>query len=385
MNMAKKQNSFSSTKRDRNGENVPAIAGVEINEIRMYSIEGKMYLPETDLPKLEYRLKAKNFIAERFTGMTDSYGIPIFEGDVIYQEYWLENMKLDMWHFVCWDEKLGCFIARCCNQDGVAEYDDPYDRNGYAPMLREWVEGKTVIGNIHCHNTSKDGCTITDFYKYASPSPYSGIVADREICIKKEYPDEFNKSIFVWSYSPFKSQWSIQLRKKEFPPHYIIFPAPTADEIISKLPHDWYGVDHCFIFQGQLFHFCPIYRNREVEDNLPDPVAIRLFFREQLDPLNKRPHELLPLHFGGCFIDLIECQQQAVDIITRNFLLPDAPYLALHVVNLDFDLIYSTILLVIAALQIRNFPVIIRVIYIQIVHLPFQTGFCTQSLPKLRL
>ena len=82
--------------------------------------------------------------------MTDSYGIPIFEGDVIYQEYWLENMKLDMWHFVCWDEKLGCFIARCCNQDGVAEYDDPYDRNGYAPMLREWVEEKTVIGNIHC-------------------------------------------------------------------------------------------------------------------------------------------------------------------------------------------------------------------------------------------
>ena len=72
MNMAKKQNSFSSTKGDRNGENVPAIAGVEINEIRMYSIEGKMYLPETDLPKLEYRLKAKNFIAERFTGMTDS-------------------------------------------------------------------------------------------------------------------------------------------------------------------------------------------------------------------------------------------------------------------------------------------------------------------------
>ena len=183
MNMAKKQNSFSSTKRDRNGENVPAIAGVEINEIRMYSIERKMYLPETDLPKLEYRLKAKNFIAERFTGMTDSYGIPIFEGDVIYQEYWLENMKLDMWHFVCWDEKLGCFIARCCNQDGVAEYDDPYDRNGYAPMLREWVEKKTVIGNIHCHNTSKDGCTITDFYKYASPSPYSGIVADREICM----------------------------------------------------------------------------------------------------------------------------------------------------------------------------------------------------------
>ena len=57
MNMAKKQNSFSSTKRDRNGETVPAIAGVEINEIRMYSIEGKMYLPETDLRNTGLRRK----------------------------------------------------------------------------------------------------------------------------------------------------------------------------------------------------------------------------------------------------------------------------------------------------------------------------------------
>ena len=135
-------------------------------------------------------------------------------------------------------------------------------------------------------------------------------------------------------------------------------------------------LDHCFIFQGQFFHFRPIYRNREVEDDLPDPVAVQLLFREQFDPLNERPHELLPLHLGGGFIDLIECQQQAVDIITGNFLLSDTPYLALHIVNLDFDLIYSTILLVIATLQIRNFPVIIRVIHIQTVHLPFQAGFC---------
>ena len=39
-------------------------------------------------------------------------------------------------------------------------------------------------------------------------------------------------------------------------------------------------VDHCFIFQGHFFHFCTIVWNGEVEDNLPDPVAIRLFFRE---------------------------------------------------------------------------------------------------------
>lgn len=138
MNMAKKQNSFSSTKRDRNGENVPAIAGVEINEIRMYSIEGKMYLPETDLPKLEYRLKAKNFIAERFTGMTDSYGIPIFEGDVIYQEYWLENMKLDMWHLSAgmknWDVLLHDAVIRMGSQNMMIPMTEMV-------MLRCYVNG----------------------------------------------------------------------------------------------------------------------------------------------------------------------------------------------------------------------------------------------------
>ena len=67
--------------------------------------------------------------------------------------------------------------------------------------------------------------------------------------------------------------------------------------------------DHCFIFQGQFFHFCPIHWNGEVEDNLPDPVAIRLPFREQLDSLDKCPHKFFSLHLGGGFIDLIERQQ----------------------------------------------------------------------------
>ena len=39
-------------------------------------------------------------------------------------------------------------------------------------------------------------------------------------------------------------------------------------------------LDCCFIFQGQFCHFCSIHRDREVEDNLPNPVAIRLLFRE---------------------------------------------------------------------------------------------------------
>ena len=70
-----------------------------------------------------------------------------------------------------------------------------------------------------------------------------------------------------------------------------------------------YCLDHCFIFQGQFFHFCPIHWNGEVEDNLPDPVAIRLPFREQLDSLDKCPHKFFSLHLGGGFIDLIERQQ----------------------------------------------------------------------------
>ena len=41
---------------------------------------------------------------------------------------------------------------------------------------------------------------------------------------------------------------------------------------------EWF--DCCFIFQGQFCHFCSIHRDREVEDNLPNPVAIRLLFRE---------------------------------------------------------------------------------------------------------
>ena len=75
--------------------------------------------------------------------------------------------------------------------------------------------------------------------------------------------------------------------------------------------------DHFFISQGQLFHFCPIHWNGEVEDNLPDPVAIWLLFREQLDSLDKCPHELFPLPLGSDFTGMIERQQQTTDHV-RN-------------------------------------------------------------------
>src|SRR5699024_4272972 len=75
--------------------------------------------------------------------------------------------------------------------------------------------------------------------------------------------------------------------------------------------------DHFFISQGQLFHFCPIHWNGEVEDNLPDPVAVWLLFREQLDSLDKCPHELFPLPLGSDFTGMIERQQQTTDHV-RN-------------------------------------------------------------------
>lgn len=53
-----------------------------------------------------------------------------------------------------------------------------------------------------------------------------------------------------------------------------------AKRQLEAQPGEDYGFDYCFIFQGQFFHFCSIHRDREVEDNLPNPVAIRLLFRE---------------------------------------------------------------------------------------------------------
>ena len=74
---------------------------------------------------------------------------------------------------------------------------------------------------------------------------------------------------------------------------------------------------------------------------------------------------------------MVKSEQQAVDVVTGDFFLTNAPYLALHIVNFDFDLIYFDILFVIAALQIREFPVIIRVANVQTVHLALKTCFCS--------
>ena len=54
----------------------------------------------------------------------------------------------------------------------------------------------------------------------------------------------------------------------------------NKEQSITFTGHLKYALDYCFIFQGQFFHFCSIHRDREVEDNLPNPVAIRLLIRE---------------------------------------------------------------------------------------------------------
>lgn len=76
------------------------------------------------------------------------------------------------------------------------------------------------------------------------------------------------------------------LEKKRFLEKCYDFEKKNGMERITKAVtnamkiNDNDSLDHCFIFQGQFFHFCPVDRNREVEDNLSDPVAIRLLFRE---------------------------------------------------------------------------------------------------------
>lgn len=242
MNSKKKNTPVDSTKDIEEKK----IAGIEINAVRMYSPKMKYYLPEIEMPASEFRSGYQGYIAERFTGMTDHYGLPVFEGDVIYQTLWLGQVESESWHYVCWDGNLGCFIARCCDRNGVPDCADPCDRNGYAPMSQDWTEQKTVIGNIHeCHGVSRQSGFTVDSSHTPSCIPFDEIVADREICmdIKNEFPKEFNNSIFIWVYYPFTSKWIATFRKGSYTPHAIAFPAPLADEIIRCLPNEWYGVD----------------------------------------------------------------------------------------------------------------------------------------------
>ena len=60
----------------------------------------------------------------------------------------------------------------------------------------------------------------------------------------------------------------------------LLFLGAFSEFLTLKFGQCAYRLDYCFIFQGQFFHFCSIHRDREVEDNLPNPVAIRLLFRE---------------------------------------------------------------------------------------------------------
>ena len=80
MNSKKKNTPVDSTKDIEEKK----IAGIEINAVRMYSPKMKYYLPEIEMPASEFRSGYQNYIAERFTGMTDHYGLPVFKGDVIY-------------------------------------------------------------------------------------------------------------------------------------------------------------------------------------------------------------------------------------------------------------------------------------------------------------
>jgi len=54
--------------------------------------------------------------------------------------------------------------------------------------------------------------------------------------------------------------------------------------------------------------------------------------------------------------------------------------LALQFPNLNFDILYGIILLIIAALQVQNLSVIVGIVDVQGVHLTLQAAFCSKGL-----
>ena len=143
--------------------------------------------------------------------------------------------------------------------------------------------------------------------------------------------------------------------------------------------------EHCPGFQGQFCYFLPIHRNRKIEHHVPDPVSILLFFWIQVNSFNERSHKLFLLDFRGSTVYFIEGQQKLVNIVARDFFLPDTLNLALYFIYLYLDFFYSTILFIISPLQIQNFSVEIGIVNIQRVHLTLQPCFNAQGLTKLCL
>ena len=91
--------------------------------------------------------------------------------------------------------------------------------------------------------------------------------------------------------------------------------------VLLIVSYDGNTFEHCLRFQGQLFHFRPIHRNREIEHNLPNPVTILLLLRIQVNSFNKRPHKFFLLDFRSSAVHFIERQQKLVDIVAGDFLL----------------------------------------------------------------
>lgn len=136
-------------------------------------------------------------------------------------------------------------------------------------------------------------------------------------------------------------------------------------------------------FQGKFSNLFSIIGNREGEYNVPNPVAIRLFFRENINALDEGAHEFLLLHFSGGIVDFIEGQKQVIDVVSCDLLLMNVINLTLDFSELGFHVLNQFILLIVTPLQIQSLTVIIGIIKVQCVHLVLQTRFRTESLAEL--
>ena len=136
-------------------------------------------------------------------------------------------------------------------------------------------------------------------------------------------------------------------------------------------------------FQGKFSNLFSIIGNREGKYNVPNPVAIWLFFRENINALDEGAHEFLLLHLSGGIVDFIEGQKQVIDVVSCDLLLMNVINLTLDFSELCFHVLNQFILLIVTPLQIQSLTVIIGIIKVQCVHLVLQTRFRTESLAEL--
>ncbi len=207
---------------------------ISAKAVRYYSPSQKSYVLNTKkLPE--------DCIREKYTGYTDRIGIPIFEGDIIWDSILIGRDWDDCYHVIEKDPDTGMMIARFSSKYGKHERYSIKHGYGYATLGQDWTDIKAVVGNIHdCKRR------LPELRAEGSESDFEFLVPDIKICrkIMEQDADEFKDCTFVWTYNPFEARWKLCRRTSvKSKNKVVIIPAPSAEEIMKKLPETWDDVD----------------------------------------------------------------------------------------------------------------------------------------------